>query len=84
MKKNFGIIGNPVKHSLSPVLHNYWFEKYKIDANYSLISIEENNLNEIVEKIKNQSLHGVNGSIQTAYIHWHTKSPRQKSSRRMR
>ena len=25
-----------------------------------------------------------NGLIQTAYIHWHTKSPRQKSSRRMR
>ena len=28
-KKKFGIIGNPIKHSLSPVLHNYWFKKYK-------------------------------------------------------
>ena len=37
MTKNFGIIGNPIKHSLSPVLHNYWFQKYKIDANYSTI-----------------------------------------------
>ena len=27
-KKLFGIIGNPVTHSLSPVLHNYWFNKY--------------------------------------------------------
>ena len=27
MKKKFGIIGNPIKHSLSPVLHEYWFEK---------------------------------------------------------
>ena len=37
MKKSYGIIGNPIKHSLSPVLHNYWFKKYKIDANYSII-----------------------------------------------
>ena len=63
MTKKFGIIGNPINHSLSPILHNYWFEKYKIDANYSLISIEENNLPEIVEKIKNQSLHGVNVTL---------------------
>ena len=37
MKKFFGIIGNPIKHSLSPVLHNYWFKKYDIDADYLII-----------------------------------------------
>ena len=43
--KKFGIIGNPIKHSLSPVLHNYWFKKYNIDANYSIIDLkDENNL----------------------------------------
>ena len=41
MTKKYGIIGNPIKHSLSPILHNYWFEKYKIDANYSIIEIEK-------------------------------------------
>ena len=41
MKKMFGIIGNPLKHSLSPLLHNYWFEKYKVDANYSVMDVEE-------------------------------------------
>ena len=51
MTKNFGIIGNPIKHSLSPVLHNYWFQKYKIDANYSTIEIYDNELSEIVRKI---------------------------------
>ena len=44
MKKKFGIIGNPIKHSLSPVLHNYWFDKYGIDANYSTIEAEEKDL----------------------------------------
>ena len=33
MTKKFGIIGNPIKHSLSPILHNYWFEKYKSNPN---------------------------------------------------
>ena len=37
MKKKFGIIGNPIKHSLSPVLHKYWFKKYNIDADYEII-----------------------------------------------
>ena len=40
-EKNFGIIGKPIKHSLSPILHNYWFKKYNIDANYSIFDVEE-------------------------------------------
>ena len=60
MTKKFGIIGNPIKHSLSPVLHNYWFEKYNIDASYSTLNVSQDNLPEIVEKIKNKSLDGIN------------------------
>ncbi len=60
MTKKFGIIGNPIKHSLSPVLHNYWFEKYSIDAIYSLINIKETELPEIVKKIKDKTLDGIN------------------------
>ena len=60
MIKKFGIIGNPIKHSLSPILHNYWFEKYKIDANYSLIEVKDDELSKVVEKIKNKDLSGIN------------------------
>ena len=60
MTKKFGIIGNPIKHSLSPVLHNYWFEKYKIDAEYSIIEAEDKDLPDVVEKIKNKYLSGIN------------------------
>ena len=41
MKKKFGIIGNPIKHSLSPVLHEYWFKKYDLDASYSIIEAKD-------------------------------------------
>lgn len=60
MKKFFGIIGNPVAHSLSPVLHNYWLKKYGINGKYSIIKTSENELADIVRKIKNKSLTGVN------------------------
>tara|TARA_B100000767_G_scaffold140408_1_gene132684 strand:+ start:1541 stop:2362 length:822 start_codon:yes stop_codon:yes gene_type:complete len=60
MKKKFGIIGNPIKHSLSPFLHNYWFKKYNIDASYSIIEAEEKDLPDIVKKIEDQSLSGIN------------------------
>jgi shikimate dehydrogenase len=63
MKKNFGIIGNPINHSLSPILHNYWFEKYNIDANYSIIDVEEKNLGDVIMKIKNKSLDGINVTL---------------------
>ena len=32
--KKYLVIGNPIEHSLSPKLHNYWFEQNNIDANY--------------------------------------------------
>ena len=32
--KKFLVIGNPIEHSLSPKLHNYWIKIYGIDAIY--------------------------------------------------
>ena len=32
--KKFLVIGSPIKHSLSPQLHNYWIKQNNIDAIY--------------------------------------------------
>tara|TARA_A100001015_G_scaffold44211_1_gene48547 strand:+ start:2206 stop:3024 length:819 start_codon:yes stop_codon:yes gene_type:complete len=63
MKKKFGIIGNPIKHSLSPILHNYWFDKYGLDASYSTIQAKDEDLKDIVMKIKNYELAGINVTL---------------------
>jgi shikimate dehydrogenase len=63
MKKIFGIIGNPIKHSLSPILHNYWFKKYKINATYKIINTNEKGLINVVKKIRGKSLTGINVTL---------------------
>ena len=64
MIKKYGIIGNPIKHSLSQVLHNYWFKKYKIDANYSVINVKDDSeLPGIIEQIRNKELSGINVTL---------------------
>ena len=50
MKKKFGIIGKPIKHSLSPVLHKYWFKKYNINAEYEIIEVDDKKLPDIIKK----------------------------------
>ena len=64
MTKKFGIIGNPIKHSLSPVLHNYWFKKYKINANYSIIDVKDDNeLSRIINQIRSKEINGINVTL---------------------
>ena len=59
-KKLFAIIGSPVAHSLSPVLHNYWFKKYDIKAEYSLLDIKEKDIEIVIKKIRDKELNGIN------------------------
>ena len=64
MKKNkFAIIGNPISHSLSPIMHNHWFKKYNINAEYELFKINENEIPNVMEKIKNKEIKGINVTL---------------------
>ena len=38
MNKNYFIIGNPVEHSLSPKIHNFWFNENNINATVTKIT----------------------------------------------
>ena len=58
--KKFLVIGNPIDHSLSPKLHNYWFKKNNIDAIYEKKKINENEIKEIVDEIKKNKINGIN------------------------
>ena len=62
MKKYF-VIGNPINHSLSPKLHNYWLEQNNINAVYEKIKLEENEIENFILKIKNQEINGCNVTV---------------------
>ena len=49
--KKYLVIGNPIKHSLSPKLHNYWLEENNIDAFYDKKELKESDIPEIIEKV---------------------------------
>ncbi len=59
----FGIIGNPISHSLSPIIHNYWFKKYEINAQYNLFNIQEDEIKNTISKIKNKEIQGINVTL---------------------
>ena len=60
---NYFVIGNPVDHSLSPLIHNYWFKKYKIEAEYSLLNVKEKDLESIAVRVRNGELSGLNVTL---------------------
>lgn len=57
-KKLVGLIGKPVKHSLSPVMHNAAFKKLKL--NYSYLLFEPKNLKETINGFKELHFTGFN------------------------
>ncbi len=62
-KTKFAIIGNPISHSLSPIMHNYWFKKYKINAEYELLEIDKSEIQNVINKIKNKEIKGINVTL---------------------
>ena len=52
MMKQYFVIGNPIDHSLSPKLHNYWFKINNIDAVYGKKQTDEEDLKSIVYEIR--------------------------------
>jgi len=62
-KKNFLVIGNPIKHSLSPLLHNYWFKKNRLNCEYKKLKINQSEIKNILNKVRSKEIEGLNVTI---------------------
>lgn len=64
-KTTYGIIGNPVGHSLSPIMHNTAFEALKVDAEYKLFPLEDDELTPFFESLRdeNSPVFGLNVTV---------------------
>jgi shikimate dehydrogenase len=61
--KKYLVIGNPIKHSLSPELHNYWIKQNHIDAIYEKKELNHNELKNLILNIKKENMHGANITV---------------------
>ena len=61
--KNYGIIGYPLEHSFSPIIHNIAFKHYNMLAEYGKIEIENNLFNKKINEIKKGNWSGFNVTI---------------------
>ncbi len=63
MKQVYGLIGYPVKHSLSPLMHNAAFEALKIDAEYKLFPLKEEELGDFLKNASKNNICGLNITV---------------------
>ena len=61
--KIYGLIGYPIKHSLSPAMHNAAFSSLTLNARYQLFPLKEDELKEFFSNLKRNNICGLNVTI---------------------
>ena len=61
--KKYLVIGNPIDHSLSPKLQNWWLKENNIDATYDKIKLEVHEIRNFIQEIKDQKIAGCNVTV---------------------
>ena len=59
-----GVIGFPISHSLSPIIHNFYLNKHKINGTYQAFEIPNENFEDSIKNlVEQQNLSGFNITI---------------------
>ena len=61
--RKYLVIGNPIEHSLSPMLHNHWIKKNNIKAIYDKKKINESDIKSVISEIKKEEISGLNVTV---------------------
>jgi len=61
--KRFLVIGNPIEHSLSPLLHNYWIKNNGIQAIYEKQKLYEDQLEHLISQVRDKKINGINVTV---------------------
>ena len=61
--KKYLVVGNPIDHSLSPKLQNYWINSNNIEAIYGKLQAHDDDLKELCNNIKSGQLNGLNITV---------------------
>jgi shikimate dehydrogenase len=58
-----GVLGWPVSHSRSPLLHNYWFERYRLDGVYVPLAVKPADLTAVITALPRMGFRGCNVTL---------------------
>ena len=61
--KKYLVIGNPIEHSLSPKLHNFWIKNNDLNAIYEKKKTTNDELASLILDIKKKNIHGINVTV---------------------
>lgn len=62
--KKAAVIGNPITHSRSPMIHNYWLKKHGIEGHYEAIKAEdEKDLEKVITRLIDEGYSGFNVTV---------------------
>ena len=57
------VIGHPVSHSKSPLIHNYWIKKYGLDGAYDAVDVACENLESGIRDLVEKNYSGFNVTL---------------------
>ncbi|MEH6693538.1 MAG: shikimate dehydrogenase [Hyphomonas sp.] len=60
MTQLYGVIGDPIAHSLSPLIHNGWMRDNGIDATYAAMQVPDGELESALDTLTRQGARGLN------------------------
>ena len=63
MKSKLFVIGKPIKHSKSPTIHNFWIEKYSLNASYNKLEVDETEIKGLMQQVRDGKIQGLNITI---------------------
>jgi shikimate dehydrogenase len=63
MKVITGIIGYPLSHTLSPVMHNAVFKKYNMGWKYRVFETKPRDLKKVIVRVRGEKIRGLNVTI---------------------
>ena len=61
--KKYLVIGNPIEHSFSPKLHNFWIKNNNINATYEKKKLDNNELEKLFLEIREEKIAGINITV---------------------
>ena len=79
----FAVLGHPIGHTLSPIMHNASFETLGMDAIYLAFNVDPSCLMPVLDSMKNMGFGGVNLTIPLKEVAFRNLSELSDSARKI-